>query len=493
MHRSIPNGGCKDSNEHLTAMINRILIRIKVVQLLYSYMLTRSDFHILGAPEKNTRDSRFAYTFYIQTLLLITKLSGQKYSATDRLTLNMPMKNPFLSIGKALASNTDIKEIVSKRHIDLSDYTSVVQYLLDKIASTSIYQEYGRKRKIEIDDEVKVWCALIESVLMKDERLREAARNNEDFTIAGFERGLQMAMETLRDYSETSTSLISARKSLQDSLDKAYQLYIGLLMLPVEITRLREEQIESAKDKYLPSADDLNPNLKFIDNGYVAAVGQCKELENEFKAPIISRTADYYLVKKLLDQILDSDIYKRYMDSQMHSSVEDCEFWRDIMKEIILPSDDLAEALESKSIYWNDDLTIVGGFVLKTIRRCAVSDIGCMLSMLPQFKDDEDARFGEQLFTYAVNNQKEYREIIDSFINPAQWDSGRLALMDIVIMTAALAEILHFPLIPVPVSINEYVEIANYYGNSHSGQFINGLLFSALNRLRDEGKLKKQF
>lgn len=474
-------------------MINRILIRIKVVQLLYSYMLTRSDFHILGAPEKNTRDSRFAYTFYVQTLQLIMKLSGQKSSPNDRLNLNMPMKNPVETIGKALASNNDIKEIATKRHIDISDYASIAQYLLDKIASTSIYQEYGRKRKIEIEEEVKVWCTLIESVLAKDEKFRETARSNEDFTISGFERGLQMAVETLRNFSDTRSALISARRSLQDSLDKAYQLYRGLLILPVEITRMREEQIENAKDKYLPTADDLNPNTKFIENRFVGAVSQCKELENDFKTPIISRVTDYYLVKKLLDKILESDIYKKYMESPMRSSVEDCEFWRDVMKDIILPSDELTEDLESKSIYWNDDLVIIGGFVVKTIRRAPINDIGCMLSLMPQFKDDEDARFGEQLFTYAVTNQKEYRELIDSFINPEQWDTERLALMDIVILTTALAEILHFPLIPVPVSINEYVEIANYYGNNHSGQFVNGLLFSALNRLRDEGKLLKQF
>lgn len=54
-------------------MINRILIRIKVIQMLYSFMLTRSDFRIQMAPTKNNRDSRFAYEMYLDTLLLILK------------------------------------------------------------------------------------------------------------------------------------------------------------------------------------------------------------------------------------------------------------------------------------------------------------------------------------------------------------------------------------------------------------------------------------
>ena len=66
-------------------MINRILIRIKVIQMLYSFMLTRSDFRIKAAPAKNTRDSKFAYTMYLDTLLLILKLSGRKISPKDEI------------------------------------------------------------------------------------------------------------------------------------------------------------------------------------------------------------------------------------------------------------------------------------------------------------------------------------------------------------------------------------------------------------------------
>lgn len=64
-------------------MINRILIRIKVIQMLYSFMLTRSDFRIQEAPSKKTRDSKFAYAMYLDTLLLILKLSGRKISPKD--------------------------------------------------------------------------------------------------------------------------------------------------------------------------------------------------------------------------------------------------------------------------------------------------------------------------------------------------------------------------------------------------------------------------
>ena len=57
-------------------MINRILIRMKVVQMLYSYLLTRSDFKTLPEPESHSRDKRYAYSLYCDLLLLLIDASG---------------------------------------------------------------------------------------------------------------------------------------------------------------------------------------------------------------------------------------------------------------------------------------------------------------------------------------------------------------------------------------------------------------------------------
>jgi N utilization substance protein B len=112
---------------------------------------------------------------------------------------------------------------------------------------------------------------------------------------------------------------------------------------------------------------------------------------------------------------------------------------------------------------------------------------------MPEFKDDEDAAFGTRLFGLVVDHREEYRELIDEFINVKRWDSERLALMDIVILQTALAEVLEFPGIPLTVTANEYVEIANWYSNPRSGSFINGMLVAITDKLRREGRTLKDF
>jgi N utilization substance protein B len=55
-----------------------------------------------------------------------------------------------------------------------------------------------------------------------------------------------------------------------------------------------------------------------------------------------------------------------------------------------------------------------------------------------------------------------------------------------------LAEAVTFPTIPVKVTINEYVEISKYYGTPKSRSFVNGILDRLIQKLSDEGQIKKE-
>ena len=56
-------------------MINRVLIRIKVIQLLYSYLLIENHFMLESQPSAPTKEKRFAYSLYLDMLMLIVRLS----------------------------------------------------------------------------------------------------------------------------------------------------------------------------------------------------------------------------------------------------------------------------------------------------------------------------------------------------------------------------------------------------------------------------------
>lgn len=478
-------------------MINRVLIRIKVVQMLYSYLLTRSEFKIEPAPDTTSRDRKYAYAVYLDLLLLILELSGLNVKngseANAHPLASLGRSNPLAGsrLATSLAGDDNIREIILRGNSGIAELDAIVMRLHQTIVATSAFIDYKKIKKPELKDDVQFWSVILRTVIAKNTLLQDALRQDAAYTGAGFNRGLQMVLDTLNNYNDTRSMLAGARNSLDASLAKAYELYHAMLILPVEITREEELRQDANKNKFLPTPEDLNPDTRFVDNAFVAAIASNPDMVEFTKKTPISWEADYFLIKDLLNKILESDFYREYMEAPSTDFASDCEFWRQVMKNIILPSDALAEALESRSVYWNDDLPIMGTFVLKTTRQFANSG-GKDVKLLPMYKDDEDAVFGPQLFIKAVNNRDLYRSYIDRFINREQWDSERLAFMDIVIMIAAITELLNFPSVPIPVTLNEYIEIANCYSTPKSGQFINGILFSVINYLKEKGLLNKE-
>ena len=463
--------------------------------MLYSYLLTRSEFHLSPAPSSESRDAQYAYRVYLNLLLVILELSGYNVDTTKQ------RKNPMEALGdanmlsvnklaKALASDSEVRRIIASGNTGVEVYDSSLLRLYSLITRSAAYVDYCKKKRHDLEDDVRFWCVILNTVIATNPQIMDAARTEEGFTLQGFQKGVKMLYDTLSDFNDVRTSLITANKQLTESLEKAYELYHALLMLPVFITDVERERIESAKGKYCPSDHDLNPNMRFVNNALIERIRNNADMEEYLKKHEVTWEADFFMIKEITEKIKESQFYKDYMAADETDYATDCELWRNLMRSVVLPSDALADALESKSVYWNDDLTIMGTFVLKSIKHFAASETE-EVSLMPIYKDEEDAQFGPKLFANAVKNRDNYRQYIDRFINGNSWDPERLAFMDIVILITAISELVNFPNIPMAVTMNEYVEIANYYSTARSGQFINGVLFSVANCLKEEGKIIK--
>jgi N utilization substance protein B len=289
-------------------------------------------------------------------------------------------------------------------------------------------------------------------------------------------------------YQNGGKNLDTAEKELFFSLSKAYDMYNYLLLLMVEITKQAERKQNAAKSKLLPTAEELYPNTKFVNNRFIAQLEVNKQLLEFSETQKKTWENEAEFVKSLCDKIQETDIYKEYMESTTSSYEEDRELWRKLYKRIIFNNDELDQVLEDQSLYWNDDKEIVDTFVLKTIKRFEEQN-GAKQELLPEFKDEEDQDFARRLFRRAILNADYYRHLISE--NTRNWDLDRVAFMDVIIMQIALAEILSFPNIPVSVTLNEYVEIAKLYSTPKSGSFINGTLDGIVKALKEDNKLTK--
>lgn len=289
-------------------------------------------------------------------------------------------------------------------------------------------------------------------------------------------------------YQNGGKNLDTAEKELFFSLSKAYDLYNYLLLLMVEVTKQANKRLMAAKGKLMPTQEELSPNMKFVENRFIAQLEVNNQLQLFANNQKKTWENDADFVKSLCDKIMDSDIYKEYMASETSSYEEDRELWRKLYKNLIFNNTELDQVLEDQSLYWNDDKEIVDTFVLKTIKRFDEKK-GAKQELLPEFKDEEDQDFARRLFRRAILNDEYYRHLIGQ--HTKNWELDRIAFMDVVIMQIALAEILTFDAIPLNVSFNEYLDIAKVYSTPNSSSYINGMLDNIVRRLHQEGRTTK--
>ncbi len=279
-------------------------------------------------------------------------------------------------------------------------------------------------------------------------------------------------------------------KELLRSLDKLYEIYIYQLSLLVEITDYAKKRIEENSRKFYPTKEDLNPNTRFVDNRFINMLSDNRSYNAYIEKYKISWADEEEMIRKLFIKIRDSKFYKDYMDDPDSSFEKDKDFIIKIVKKVISESDSLHFYYEERNIYWADDFYTANYLVIKTIK--GFQERQDELTPLPTlFKNDsdEDKEFVVNLFRKVILRSDEYFEMIEGKVK--NWESDRLAVMDILLLKMALAELLEFPSIPVKVTLNEYIELSKMFSTPKSKVFINGILDKMISDLKRKNEIKK--
>lgn len=287
--------------------------------------------------------------------------------------------------------------------------------------------------------------------------------------------------------SGAADSLVAEEKALLNGLDKTYELYFHILSLLTEVRRYAEERIEIGLNKQLPTAEDLNPNRRFVQNAVLAQIEADEQLDHILAVKKLSWNNNPELIKRLYQALVQSDYYKAYMDAEKSSYAADRKVVEDFVIETIQDDEMLLELLEEQSVNWSDDLDFILIMVLRTLS--AAKQDSEKLPLVPQYKSEDDKAFVRRLFAEASVGYKDNLAIIEKFTQ--NWDVERIALMDNIVMTTAIAEMVNFDSIPVKVSLDEYIEIAKYYSTMGSSTFINGVLDKVVEHLTTEGVITK--
>ena len=281
-------------------------------------------------------------------------------------------------------------------------------------------------------------------------------------------------------------NLMASQKSLMSSIDKAYDLYFQMLALPQELVRYAAERQEIAKNKKLPTFEDLHPNTKFIDNQVIRVIANTDAINDYIAAHRLGWEQYPELIRTLYNQFSESNYFRTYMARENRSFEEDRALVDNLFT-MLADCPALDEVLDEQSIQWSGDLPYILMMIQRTLSNMRISHKE--LRVAAKFKSEEDPAFAKNLFAKALVNYNEYQRYVERYT--ANWDIERIVFMDNLIIGTAMAELIAFPSIPVKVTMDEWIEISKYYSTQGSSTFINGVLDKIVASLTEEGLIQK--
>lgn len=284
-------------------------------------------------------------------------------------------------------------------------------------------------------------------------------------------------------------NILKAEKELLAAVERMYDMYLFMILTLPELKRAGLNRMDEQKKKMRPSEEDLNPNLKFVQNALIEAIESSQSLTKLSESRKVNwlGAESQEIFRKLYLTILESEVYFEHMNNEQVGLEEDMQFALQLFKSEIANSELIQYFFEEKSIYWADDLDLCCSMAMKTMKSWTTRKA---FEVLPLYKENDDEKeFIVNLLRKTIQMNEENESLITELTQ--NWELERIAKMDIILLKMGLTELQTCSSIPTKVTLNEYIEISKFYSTPKSNLFINGVLDKAIVQLTKEKKIVK--
>jgi len=189
-------------------MINRALLRIKIVKILYSHY--KGDGKSLPLAEKELFFSlEKTYDLYFQLLRLsldITRFASERIDARrnkmcpteeDLHPNTRFIDNSFI---KQLSENEQLNEYLKKRKLSWVNHPELIKNLYEKIVASDFYVKYMNDEKLTYTAEKDIWRKIYKNIFLNSEELDEAIEEQSIFWTDDIEFVNSFVVRTIRQF-----------------------------------------------------------------------------------------------------------------------------------------------------------------------------------------------------------------------------------------------------------------------------------------------------
>ena len=269
---------------------------------------------------------------------------------------------------------------------------------------------------------------------------------------------------------------------LQKHFDHSRQLLVYLIYSLTEVARYAETDSRVRSNKHLPNEQDLNVNIKLAGNEILWKIMEDPSWQKVLSTDKPHLYEDKELIKKIYQELVTTDEYKKYITEQSRDKKSEKAILEFIYNNLLLPNELFEAHVTELYMNWDDDIDMISQLLTGYISKPQSLNFQEIISR-------EKWEFARGLLITVTDK----KEVLMDLIKPKlkNWDSERIATLDMILMQMGVSEFLYFETIPPKVTINEYIDLAKEYSTPQSGQFVNGILDNIHKDLVRDDKMHK--
>jgi N utilization substance protein B len=297
---------------------------------------------------------------------------------------------------------------------------------------------------------------------------------------------LKVARSAYEAYNRQTVT--DGEKMVRRVLNETESIYVDFIRVISMIIELSHQAKIDRERRYDDPEFPFPKDSGLNSNRVIQVLEENESLQEEIIRNGISWQNDMNLIRKIYrDALRKDEVYEAYCKSNTHTMEEDQAIIQHVLRQVIFKHEIPLEYFVQRDLYWDDHNELIRSLAIKTLKS---ADNSHTFQLAPFTKDwEEDRFFVEELCRIVVQENDKYAAYLDEQLK--NWELERIAMVDLIILKTALAELIHFPGIPVKVTINEFIEIAKRYSTPKSGKFVNGVLDVLSVKLAKEGIIRK--
>ncbi len=384
--------------------------------------------------------------------------------------------------------------MLNRRILRVKAFQNLYAYEQCKGSNLNLAKDYIREsflpdlNSMEVQDKAALSREAEEAIAIFEQNVE---KNQKLIAVDASEKVKKIALAAVKQVQEANEKdRLFLLKNMVVSAERIPQLYL----LAIELLQAFAKHVgkEVAKKQKLAGDNVVVGNeLNLVNNQVLKRLRESTEYQAALtKNGVHLEDLELEIKEWFREYIKPAEAYQQYLSLPQPQLNQDFEVVDELLKKIIFKNEVILTFFAEKDLNWTENKSVVRSLAAKVLKNAALGEEKPW-EPLPEIAMnwEEDKEFFENIFNFTIENDVNSRVLIAE--KTKNWDIERLAFTDKVIISMALAEMIHFPSIPVKVTINEYIDISKTYSTPKSKQFVNGLLDVLAKELTEKGQIRK--